>query len=334
MKSSFDLKHNLGKITPENPDDLWILSEIITPGSLVKAKTLRSVEIRRGEKKLKAGKRGMTLKISVEKIELTDRLRLGGKIVEGPEEVPHDWHTLEIEPRTFLSIEKEWKKWEIDRIKAAAVRIEPVHVAILDDREYDLYYVTDKNKHLLSIKGPGYAKGEKITMKPQYFGEIISDLKRRDIKHIIMAGPGFIKDEIMNTIKSREKELLKKVILESCSHTGDLGLNELIRKGVLQKVVKSSRVEKEAKLVEQLLEGIAKNGNVTYGQKEVKKAAKAGAVDILLISDKKVRDNEETLDLVGNAKGKVMIISSQHPAGEHFFEMGGIGAILRYKITG
>ena len=47
MLSGFDLRHNIGKITPQNADDLWVLSEIIGVGSLITAKTMRSIEVRR-----------------------------------------------------------------------------------------------------------------------------------------------------------------------------------------------------------------------------------------------------------------------------------------------
>ena len=63
MKSKFDLKHGIGKLVPENKDDLFLLEGIIKKGDLVKAKTLRSVEVRRGEKKEKVGKRAVVLKI-------------------------------------------------------------------------------------------------------------------------------------------------------------------------------------------------------------------------------------------------------------------------------
>ena len=334
MKSSFDLKHNTVKLTPESPDDLWLLSDLITPGALVKAKTVRSAEVRRGEEKLKTGKRPMTLKIKVEKIELGETLRLGGKIVEGPEDVSHAWHTLDVAPNTFLRVEKQWKKWEIDKIRAAAKPAEAVHVALIDETEYDLYLVKERKRHLLRILGPGHSKKEGKSRKPEYFGEIIGDLKRRDIEHLVVAGPGFIKDELAKEIKEKEPEIAKKVVIEGASHTGDLGFNEVIKRKVLERITKQSRISEETAAVEKFLEEMGKEGKMTYGSDEVKKAAEAGAVETLLISDKKVRESEELMDMVDRTKGNVMIISSEHPAGERFLAMGGIAALLRYKLTG
>ncbi|MDD5416988.1 MAG: hypothetical protein PHU12_03355, partial [Candidatus Aenigmarchaeota archaeon] len=63
MKSSFDPKHDIGRLTPESLDDLFILKDIITPNSLVKAKTLRSVQVKRGEDVEKVGKKPVVLTI-------------------------------------------------------------------------------------------------------------------------------------------------------------------------------------------------------------------------------------------------------------------------------
>ncbi len=54
MKSGFDLKHNIGKITPQNREDLELLSEILKPGVFVTAKSPRSIKIKRGSELIRA----------------------------------------------------------------------------------------------------------------------------------------------------------------------------------------------------------------------------------------------------------------------------------------
>ncbi|MEM5804629.1 MAG: mRNA surveillance protein pelota [Candidatus Aenigmatarchaeota archaeon] len=331
MKSTFDLRHGIAKITPESDDDLWVLSEIITPGSFVKALTLRSVEVRRGSEKEKVGKRPMVLKIKVEKVDLGETLRLGGNIIEGPEGVSHDWHTIDVTPGVHLTVEREWKKWEIDKVKAAARQAEPVHVAILDESEYDLYLVKERRRHLFRLLGPGHSKKEGKSRKPEYFAEIIADLARRDIRHLVIAGPGFIKEELAKEIREKEPALAKKMVMEGCNDTGEAGFNEVVKRKVLERVTRQSRISDETAAVEDFLEEMGKDGKVAYGAAEVTKAADAGAVDTLLISSKKVRENAGLMDIVEKNGGKIMVISGEHPAGERFLAMGGIAAFLRYK---
>jgi len=331
MKSHFDLRHGVAKIMPESDDDLWVLSDLITPGSLVKALTMRSVEVRRGGEKEKVGKRPMVLKVKVEKVDLGESLRLGGNIIEGPEGVSHDWHTFDVIPGVHLTIERDWKKWEIDKVKAAARQAEPVHVAILDETEYDLFLVKERRRHLFRLLGPGHSKKEGKSRKPEYFAEIVADLSRREIRRLVVAGPGFIKEELAKEIKEKEPALAKKMIVEGCSDTGEVGFNEVVKRKVLERVTKQSRVSDETAAVEEFLEEMGKEGKVTYGAEHVRKAAEAGAVDTILISSKKVRENADLMDLVEKNGGKIMVISGEHPAGERFLSMGGVAAFLRYK---
>lgn len=334
MKSVFDLKHNIGKVNPENLDDLWILSEIIIPGDLVTAKTLRGVEVRRGEEKEKVGRKLVILKIRVEKIELSERLRLSGKIVEGPSDIERGYHTIEVEPNTFLTVEREWKKWEIDKIKSASKKPEPILICILDETEADFYFLKERSEHLLHLTCKGLGKGNGISKKPEYYGNIISELKNKekDMKKIIIAGPGFAKEEISKLIKEKAKELKEKIIVDTVSHTQDLGLQELLRRGVIERIIFTSRISEETAVVEKLLEEIAKDGKAVYGLEQIKQALESGAVEILLISDKKVREFEYILENAEKMKSKVMIISSKHASGEKLYGLGGIAALLRYKI--
>ena len=84
-----------------------------------------------------------------------------------------------------------------------------------------------------------------------------------------------------------------------------------------------------------------KEGKATYGQKEVKKAVEQGAVEILMLTDnfitKKREENtfskvEEIMKNTEKISGKVKIISSEHEGGQKLDGLGGMAAILRYKI--
>ncbi|MBR1974118.1 MAG: HAD hydrolase family protein, partial [Candidatus Methanomethylophilaceae archaeon] len=70
-------------------------------------------------------------------------------------------------------------------------------------------------------------------------------------------------------------------------------------------------------------------------QQEVKDAADAGAVETLLILDSKLR--EEDLDTIVRTvevqKGNVIIVSAQHDGGKQLASLGGLGAILRYRLA-
>ena len=160
MRSSFDLKHNIGKLMPETGGDLAVLREIIVPGNFVTAKSPRSIKIKRdGELvRAKTGRKEVVMKIVVEKVELREALRLTGKIIEAPDDVDKGYHTIEIEPKKFLRVEKQWKFWEVQRIRDAEKKPEPVLVCVLDENEADFYFLKERYKHLFSIENESSGK--------------------------------------------------------------------------------------------------------------------------------------------------------------------------------
>lgn len=335
MRSSFDLKHNIGKITPENLEDLEILKEVIIPGVFVTAKSPRSIKIRReGELvRAKTGRKEVLMKLQVEKVELREKLRLTGKIIEAPEDVEKGYHTIEVEPEKFLKVEKLWKGWEIDRIKSAEKRADPVLVCILDESEADFYFLKERYKHLLhldsEVSGKRYDTKKAEEKQKEYFSKVLEILKSKsDVKKIIVAGPAFSKDNVLKLVKEREKGLLEKIIIESTFQTGNNGLEELLKEGLIEKLTKMSRVTEETKAVEMLLEAIGSNGKAVYGLEKVKAALESRLISLLLVSDEKTREFEEVLDLADRMKVRIMVVSSQHTAGEKLLGLGGIAGLL------
>ena len=101
-----------------------------------------------------------------------------------------------------------------------------------------------------------------------------------------------------------------------------------MKKGLIEKLTKISRVTEETKAVEMVLEAISSSGKTVYGLENVKNALESGVVSLLLISDKKIRDYEEILDLADKMRVKIMVVSCQHNAGEKLLGLGGIAGLL------
>ncbi len=333
MKSSFDLKNGIGRITPESLDDVYLLEGIITPGAVLKAKTLRSREIWRGEERVKGKKEMILIAIAVEKILFAEnQLRVNGKIVEGPEDLERGYHTIEIEPGTFFTLQKDWKSWEIDKIKKAAKQHEKVLICIMDESEADIFLMQERAKHITHFTC-SLGKKSGVSTKLQYFADILNVFRNyEDVKYFFVAGPAFAKEDLLKYLKEKDREVAKKVIIETVQQTGELGLGELLKGGSLAKVIKLSRLSEETSAVERLLEEIAKDGLAVYGLNETQKALESGAVEVLLVSDKKVREFESELEKAEAVKTKIMIISSEHQSGAKLLGLGGIAGFLRYRI--
>ena len=60
-------------------------------------------------------------------------------------------------------------------------------------------------------------------------------IKKAEMK-IIVAGPGFAREDLMKLIK--DSDLKNKIITDGLSHTGEVGLQELINRGTIEKIIK------------------------------------------------------------------------------------------------
>ncbi|MFH1127654.1 MAG: mRNA surveillance protein pelota [archaeon] len=329
-----DLKRET-KLKPENMDDLWNLKNILDEGDVVGAKTLRTLQATdKGEK------RPVYLKLRVEKLSFDEdgsRLRVQGKIISGPDDIQFGYHSLSIEPNDIISIEKEWKSYEVMRLnESLKYKGMKVIICVIDERKADIALATEVkiiNKASISAKSAGKQYGGDSPLV--FYGEVISYLKENmdEADKIILAGPGFTKDNMYAAIK--DAKLKAKIILEVSSVTGKTGINEVIKRGGLERVMKESRISFETKTVERLLEELGKDsGLVTYGKDHVRSAVECGAASEIIISDKliKEKDIEDILREQKRQGGEASIINSTHEAGEKLYHLGGIAAFLRYKI--
>ena len=102
-------------------------------------------------------------------------------------------------------------------------------------------------------------------------------------------------------------------------------------------VVQEMQLVKETQLVEEVLAELGKDsGLVEYGLKEVEKAVVVGAVKQLLVADKFLLENrdkiEELMQKSEKMGAEVHLINAEHDAGKQLVNLGGLVAVLRYKI--
>ena len=348
MKVIFkDLKHGEIKLLPENLDDIWHLYNIIEIDDLVSAVTFRTTEDDKDDKirSKKSEKKRMKLGITVSEVkfhEFSDILRIHGTIVEGPQDLGA-YHTLNItgdsmEPLSI--VKKNWKYYQLKRIdEAVEQRNEPIvtFVSLDEDtatvavlRQSGIQYIAD-----ISSKRSGKMYDSPDTSN-SYFGEIISILKTtsKTGADLIVVGPGFTREHFIKHGREKNPELFTKYYVHSTGHAGMNGIQEAIKTGIVKQITQENRVVFETEQVEKLFEEIRKNGLATYGLIEVEQALNSGAVERLLITDKVVRTKkgEKLLDIAKQNNSSFTIINTMHDAGKKIDGIGGVGALLRYKI--
>ncbi len=347
-----DEKEGTVEVFPETLDDLWHLSHIIEIGDNASSKTTRRIQDNTGDKLRsdRGVKKTFILDLDVENISFhlfTGKLRLTGTITRGPEDlIPlGSHHTLEVKLNMPLTIKKSrWPKWAIDRLNQAiesSKKLSAIIVVLEDDtamlglmRQYGIEYY-----------GPikGHISGKRIIDKNrqkniiQFYEKIIDSINKFDsIQNIVIAGPGFVKNDFYDYLKDKHSDLAKISIIESTGSGGRNGISEVLKKGTVEKLTSENRVALEMGAVNNLLIQISKNSSrIAYGVKETRNAINLGAVSQLLILDTKIagENMSEDIEMVENMKGDVMIISSEHEGGKQLESLGGVAAILRYEIA-
>lgn len=333
------------KLYIDNLDDLWHLSNLLEKTDLVYSLTYRREEKkddklraeRAEKKKIRVGLRVESWKYH----DFADILRIHGTLEDAPFDLGSH-HTLNIAVDSKLSIIKErWSDHQHDRIKEAVAAAKmPIvtFVSIDDDRAViATLHQYGVNPHTV-ITGPGSGKafeGKKDAM-PEFFGQILSHLKQvhNQGSPMIIIGPAFFKDQFRTFCLDKDRELIASAVMENTSQAGMNGIQEALKRGVVSRVVKNSRVAIETEMVERFLIEISKNGLYAYGPDELNRAFDLGAVEKLLITNETIRSKHGSL-LLDKAKATgadVMVISSVHEAGKKMTGFGGAGAILRFKI--
>ncbi len=347
-----NLKKGEAKILTQNLDDLWYLSTIIEPKDLVSGKTFRKIKATSNEEKSKdATKKSVFLKIQVEKVEFskyTNILRVSGVIKEAPEDIPlGEHHTFNVDDNTAITlIKQQWLKYQFDKLKEACSEKKSSLIICVLDREEAYFALFKKYGYeiLAHFEGEVEKKREENTKKENFYLKIINKMKeyvdRYQIKQIIVGSPAFWKEDLMDELK--DYDLKQKIILATCSSATKNGIDEVIKRPEVRQALKQERAANEMNKVEELFAEIGKNNLFAYGLKETEKASSMGAIKELLITDSFIqksrtenfyKDIENIMKTVDKTKGDIVIISSEHEGGSRLDGLGGIGAILRFKLN-
>lgn len=347
-----DKKEGIVTLVPETLDDLWHLSHIVEVKDSISSKTTRRIQDNTGDKLRsdRGVKKTFTLRIDVENISFhifTGKLRLTGVITKGPEDlIPlGSHHTVEVKLNTPLTIKKDkWPNWALKRLNQAidaSKKLAAVVVLLEDDtatlgliRQFGVEYYGPIKGSVSGKRIVDKNRGKAIT---QFYEKVIESINKFEhIQNIVIAGPGFVKNDFYDYIKNKHKDLASKTIIESTGSGGRVGIHEVLKKGTVEKLTVENRVASEMVAVNNLLTQIGKNSSkVAYGKKETIKSINLGAVKQLLILDNEIANEGmgNLMDMVENMNGEVMVISSQHEGGEQLKGLGNMAAILRYEIA-
>jgi protein pelota len=338
-------------VVPESLDDLWHLTYILEPGDLVSGDTTRRIQRNDDKMRDTGGKREpMWIQIEVTDVEFAkfaNRLRVGGEIVDCSREDQLGFHhTLNIEDHDELTIEKVWQVDQLERLQEAVEAAEQPDVAIVTVEEGQAHvhtvaqYGVEERATITGTTGKGeYARG-----REELFSELASIVQRLDVAAIILAGPGFTKQDALEYIEDNAPEAAEKIQVVDTASVGDRGVHEVLKRGAVDRIQTETRISKEAEFIDELMARIAEGAKVAYGIDEVAEAAEYGAVERLLVLDDRLRveragegewdiDINEVIETVERQGGEVTVFSKEFDPGQQLSNLGGIAALLRYRLN-
>jgi protein pelota len=332
----------------DNAEDLWYLHQLITTDDLVSGKTERKVKIGEGdERKQAVVKKTVFISLRVERVEFhkySSNLRVSGKVVEGPEDVPHgSYHTFDVEPGTTITIKKEeWLSYQLDKLSEAAELARTKILIVVFDREEAVFaLLKGQGQEILStLKGDVSKKRFDSGEKKSFYAEISKSLKeydkRFDPSNIIVSSPSFWKEYLMKEVSD---DLKKKIVLATCSDVSEGAIAEVMKRPEVSKILESDRAAKELSLVDELLKAISKE-NACYGIADSEDQVDLGSVKELLVSydflnkcrmDGTHKHVEQVMKLCEERGGKVHLISTE-AAEKKLIGLGGVAGILRWIL--
>jgi protein pelota len=340
MKAEYiDFQGDFGEVRlfPERVDDLWHLSHLIGSGDLVFATTFRSVEVPQDKiRPEKREKRQVRLGVRADRVEFHPfalRLRVTGLIEHGIE--AGSYHTLNLEPGYDISVVKRWSSADRARVERAirSAAFEAVHILSVEEGEASLFRIRSYGPEQVASVIAGTGKGGEGTGRQMFFDEVLA-LAGEVTGPLILAGPGFVKEELVHRARSRGDVLATRALVVETRRSGAGAVREVIGLGTLDRLTGDLQLALEVRLLEELLSRIAKGDPVAYGREDVARAVGYCAVRELLVIDTLIRDPEVAalMEQAEAQRAQVAVLSTRFEPGEQLEALGGIAALLRFAV--
>jgi protein pelota len=341
-----DAKLGVKRLRLETPSDLWRIARMIRPGDLVGASTTRrDPEAPSETKAAERERRRVWLVVRAEQVEFhgfgSQRVRVTGPILEGPFDQGRH-HTLDLEEGAELTVQKaEWTGGDEALLQEGreaagepAVLVSSVdwgEATVVRLRGRMVQPVADLRR---TLPGKRYGGTGTEKARAEYRDEVAQLLhdEAESAVGIVVAGPGFFKEELARRIAEKWPEVAKKVKVLATSESGSQGLQELLRSGAGSAVLQGSVAAEEAALVERLVTALGGGKRAAVGPKEVSEALATGAVETLLVGEAHLPEpvTQPILEAARSGHVRVFIVSALGESGKRLEGLGGVGALLRF----
>ncbi len=346
---------NHWKLRIESDDDLWVLARLASTGRhlamLGERRDTTTAESGSRAKAAERKKMWIELRIlNTEYQSYSDILRVHGIIEQAPIDIgSHHTHLIEVGDEIELIAIDPFPAFDSSLLKDAvdSSNKNNISLVVVENDEIILFEITSRGLRegaTWTMRGGG-KRGDVRTSE-----SVAQSFQKQVTKEIlaatsaelpmILCGPGHAREKLKSVILEVEPE--RNLRLIATSMAGRAGANEVIREGLANEFLQDHAINKEIQLLEEVWKRISSNGAVAYGEQALVRAMSEGAIETLLVAidllrdeqtqldNKLLRDWVQGLDAIG---GQLIQCSTDHDAGEQLLGLGGVVALLRYKMV-
>ncbi|KAH3870789.1 protein pelota-like [Dreissena polymorpha] len=361
-------KGGAGYVTmiPEEAEDMWHAYNLVGVDDTLQSTTIRKVSNETSTGSVSVNRVRTTLTIRIETIEWDTQgcvLRVKGRNIQENQYVKMGaYHTLDLEMnRKFTLGKNEWDSIALDRIELACDPTQRADLAaiVMQEGLAHLCLITP-NMTLLRAKLetniPRKRKGscsQHDKGLAKFYDQIIQAILRHVnfdvVKCLLIASPGFVKDQFMEYMVQQAVKLDYKMLTDNkskfvlCHSSSGFkhSLQEVLQDPSVSTKLADTKATSEVKALDDFYQMLQNDpSRAFYGVKAVEKAAEHQGVEMLLISDELFRSMDlkarrryvRLVDQVKEAGGDVRIFSSLHVSGEQLGQLTGVAAVLRFPM--
>nr|CAB3264774.1 protein pelota homolog [Phallusia mammillata] len=361
-------KDSSGQVTlvAEDGEDMWHTYNLLQPGDSLRASTLRKVQVESNTGSVGSNRVRTTLTIAIEAIDFDSQacmLHVKGRNIQENQYVKMGaYHTLDLEPnRKFVLAKKSWDSVHLDRINVACDPSQNADVAAVVMQEglahvclvlASMTLVRAKIETQIPRKRKGSVQQHDKGVE-KFFDSVVQAVIRHInfevVKCVLLASPGFVKDQFYEYMFSQAVKTDNKTLIENkskflCVHSSTgfkHSLKEVLVDPAVSARLSDTKAASEIKALQDFYKTLQNEPDkACYGIKQIEKANESDAIDTLLITDGLLRSQDVQLrkklvtivDSVKDSGGVVRVFSSMHISGEQLGQLTGVAAILRFPI--
>ena len=369
LLSKYIDKKNTGSFTmvAEEAEDMWHAYNLINKEDKLRSSSIRRIKTETSSGLTSTSRVHFTLTIMVKSLDFDTQasvLRVKGTNIEENQYIKMGaYHTIDLEVNQKFTITKnEWDTVSLERIEEACDPNKTADLAavIMQEGLANVCLITPsmtlvKAKIEMNIprKRKGFCANHDKSMDKFYeriIQALLTHINFDVVRAIIIASPGFLKDQFFSFMNSYATKTSNKTLADSRQkfilvHSASgfkHSLKEIFDDPDLAPRLSDTKALSEIKALDSFYQMLKNEpSRAFYGFKHVEKANEADAIDVLLISDSLFRSKElserkkyvNIVDKVKENKGQVRIFSSLHVSGEQLMQLTGIAAILRFPMN-